>query len=268
MERKVVINDETYEYISNISKKSEFETGFYLIGMFAENLDQYFVLDAIEYKYLERTRTSIVGDPVQKSLLYQSLPGGLKILGNIHSHPFVDEIESLKPSVTDLATYESYNKGIFGLIDREGRFVLLEFNHDLEKIKPIGFEIESRDTLYDFFEFYKIEEVWCIVPKLYSYWNKISFLHNSAIKRMNLIYMLSRITFEGDKPKLIKPLWIDVYKGNATFKIPYRIFYSSLESLKTKIGTLFGPNIIYNEKLAKSVQNKLEKLEIFIKINP
>ncbi len=259
---QVLIPQTIFDTVRDSVINEEKETGFFLIGYKNPVLSEIIVLDIIEYDYVERSSSFILSNPEQKILLYNSLPIGVKVIGNLHSHPFVEDQVSLIPSLTDLRTYQNYGEGVFGLMDGKGDLSFFTVNDQIHKI---SFQIVDDSYIGSIFSVTKIDNFKALIDSRLNDWQIISLVHSELIEKVSLLYRNSKIFIEENRITINKPRWLDLIKSDSILPIPYRVFYFNREEIRSKIETLFGKKRFELRSTdGGSLGNNFNKTELYI----
>ncbi len=259
---QVIIPKTIFDIVRDSVIIEEKETGFFLIGCKNSLLSEITVVDVIEYDYLERTRSFILSNPEQKILLYNSLPIGVRIIGNLHSHPFVEDQINLAPSLTDLKTYQNYSEGVFGLMSGKGDLSFFTIN---DQIHQIPFKIVDDNYIKSAFHVTNIDDFKALIDTRLNNWQVMSLVHSALIEKISLIYRNSKIFIDGDEITINKPRWLDLIKSDSILPIPYRVFYFDRNEIKSRIETLFGKRKFEIKPVnGESLSNGFNKTELYI----
>ncbi len=217
-------------------KRSSREKGFYLIGFNWVSKSRIIIYDAIEFNYTNASETYIESNPNQKVLLYLSLPAGLNLLGILHSHPF--EKGTPRFSSIDMKNFEeSYEEGLFIVVSADGAYNALFKTFDT--IYNVELKIVDFEQYYEP-KCYRLGRWNLIVPNGFSK-RELEFYSPFYISEiMNKEIGMIRIEWINDYAKIILPKFYDVVREESLYKLPYRIYYKSDESLRKNIKLLFN----------------------------
>ncbi|MGQ4892528.1 MAG: hypothetical protein ACP6IP_08580 [Candidatus Njordarchaeia archaeon] len=246
--------------LKNKLMSHENETGFYLIGLINEYNKTALVLDYFEFQYAKRNRTHIESDPHKKILILQSLPIGLKLIGNIHSHPFLDKGSIPHPSSLDISTYRDYISGFFGISNSSGEFMFYYSNEEklveIESIVIDDREVTKQITVDNIEDYPVIYHKRCNKNLLRS------IFYEGLFEKKLLILSLAKIIINDREIKVKWPKWLDAIKINSLFKIPYRIYYhdKNVNMLQYKIKNLFGRAKFYNAEMREIILDEISDL--------
>ena len=239
---------------------SKDETGFYIIGLIDDFNRTAIVLDYFEFQYNERNRTFIESDPQKKILLLQSLPIGLKLIGNIHSHPFLERGFLPHPSSIDISTYKDYLSGFFGISNSYGELAFY-YNDGKKLIEAKYQSIEDKRILNNLITI-KLEGHPVFYHKDYSENFLRSMVYEGLYEKKLLLLSLTKIIINNEKIEVKWPKWLDIVKIGPLIKIPYRIYYhdNKLEVLRHKIGIMFNKAKFYNDRMEEIDLDNIEDL--------
>ena len=258
----VIIPKTVFNTVRDSVINEEKETGFFLIGYKNSLLSEIIVVDTIEYDYIERTSSFILSNPEQKILLHNSLPIGVSVIGNLHSHPFVGDPINLTPSLTDLKTYQDYREGVFGLMNGKGDLSFFTVN---DQIRRIPFQIVEDNYIKSVFYVANIDDFKALIDTRLNNWQVMSLIHSELIEKVSLIYRNSKIFIDEGKITINKPQWLDLIKSDSILPIPYRIFYFDENEIKSRIETLFGKRKFEIKSAnGEPPSNSFNKAELYI----
>ena len=212
------IDSELWERMLKIIQENQHECAFYLIGF--DNSEKKYVIELFEVLYSSKSSTHIISDPIGRLLISNSLPGGIKILGIAHSHPF-DRSESPRPSSIDIELAEEYKGEIIITVSIAGGATAIRFGEGYELVNivvenfPEDLKIIKAEDLYFVFPWWENDDM----IKL-----RVPRLCGELIYRL---YLHSR--FDGKKIHIPQYEWFFVQQK---YRIPHIAFGEVREAIK------------------------------------
>lgn len=247
----------------------EDETGLYILGLMDHSDRTAIVLDYFEFQYSERSRTYIESNPQKKIFLLQSLPIGLKLIGNIHNHPFLERGLLPSPSSIDISTYKDYLSGFFGISNSYGE--LNFYYNDGEKLIKAKYQsIEDKHVLNSLITT-NLENYPIFYHKDYSENFLRSMIYEGLYEKKLLLLSLTKIIINSGKIEVKWPKWLDIVKIGPLIKIPYRIYYhdNRPKTIQNKIETLFNKAKFYNEEMEEieldNIKDLIDITQLYVK---
>lgn len=241
-----------WRLVGRIISDDQLERAFYIIGLAWRGI--LIIYDLVEFKYIERNKTHVIGDPHQKALLIQAIPPGLKLLGILHSHPF----DKGKPdfSTIDLRDFSNFGNGLFIVLSgsleynavfmsgRESKECHITIRELRDHEKPRILIVNNRWKL--------------IVPMGLSKWELEKYAPIHLSEAISREVILGRIKVSETSADLALPDYFDVIKSWNPFKIPYRLYLQeSTEDVLNEIKLII--RYIFNYKDCELILHKDER---------
>ena len=203
------------ELLSDI-KEEPLERAYHLVG--SRFRDKLIVYEIFEFRYVDRSPSFVVSDPMGRILLTNSLPAGLRILGIVHSHPF-DNSENPKPSAIDIELAKEYYGEAIVTINNAGYATAVIYEDD--GLIDINIEVRRLDTEKP--EIVYLQNTYCVVPTLMTVFERKMYFPRFYAEDIYRLYLMSTYDKEGIRPPTYRWIWV-----RQVFEIPHKIFEGTM----------------------------------------
>ncbi len=209
---RVLLDNRLWDKILSDIKSDRLERAYYLVGLVFRG--DMIVYEAFEMRYVERGEVFLASDPMGRILITNSLPGGLRVLGILHSHPF-DKSNGPQPSSVDLELAREYDNDIIMTVNPQGYSTAVRYiDGDIEfiNINIKRYSSEQPDIL-------KIGDTYFVVPREMSIIERKLYVPRMFAQYMYRVYMAGR--FDGSRIILPEYRWVWIRQ---VFDIPHKIY--------------------------------------------
>ena len=223
MEELFIFPNFFWNRLSTIISKEDTERAFYLVG--TEWRNKTLIYDLVEFSYRSKSEVYVESNPEQIALLTQSLPAGLKIIGILHSHPFTTSLPTF--SEIDVSDFKKYESGLFIVVSKSLKYkAMVKESSDFIETDIIIKDLEKEEEP----SLIKIGKRWnIIIPKGATKWEIQSILPQFFSDLVAKEFLLGKVLIKNGQISLRLPIFVDVIKEWAPYKIPYRIYLREKE---------------------------------------
>ena len=238
--------------LSEILAQDTDERAFYLIG--SEWGNKVLIYDLVEFNYEHRSPTYVESSVHQKSLLINALPIGVKIIGVLHSHPFT----SSKPrfSQIDLRDFEEYDSGLFIVVSKTLEYTALY--RDGENVDDAVLEIRDLEPDEDPVIFTMKKRWKIVIPKGMTKWEIERYVPIYFSEKVSREILLGKVSICDNALDFQFPLYLDIIKSWAPYKIPYRIYFRHNVNFKSQAKKLIKELFNYHNCDLRFIPSKRE----------